>query len=107
MVNAPRRPHRLRSTLLCIRELAAADAVRITMKARNEMAILRPPATFGDVIDVLQDLAVQDWSTTLRSAVTGEPMHVFKPMTRFGLLYLKVVIRLDCVVVSFHEEVEP
>jgi len=33
-------------------------------------------------------------------------MYVFKPMTVFGPLYVKVVLRNDCVVVSFHEEVE-
>ena len=47
-----------------------------------------------------------DWAGRLTSRVTGEPMYVFKPMTLFGLLYLKVVIRTDCIVVSFHEEVE-
>lgn len=33
-------------------------------------------------------------------------MYVFKPTTAFGLLFVKVVIRTDCIVVSFHEEVE-
>lgn len=33
-------------------------------------------------------------------------MYVFKPMTLSGRLYVKVVLRNDCVVVSFHEGVE-
>ena len=41
----------------------------------------------------------------LISNPTGEPTYVFKPLTLFGLLYVKVVLRNDCVVVSFHDEV--
>lgn len=50
--------------------------------------------------------AVVDWAGRLTSRATGELMDVFKPRTVFGLLYVKVVIRTNCIVVSFHEEVE-
>ena len=31
-------------------------------------------------------------------------MYVFKPVVGSMLIYLKVVLRADCIVVSFHEE---
>ena len=81
--------------------------MRVTLKAQNEMAALEPPADIDDVGEILGGLTAADWACRLFSATTGEPMHVFKPMTAFGLLYVKVIVRGDCVVVSFHEEVEP
>lgn len=86
--------------------LAERRAVRITGKAQDEMASLIPPADVDDVLEVLSCLSPAEWVSRLLSHRTGEPMYVFKPATRFGLLYLKVVIRSDCIVVSFHEEVE-
>lgn len=70
------------------------------------MAALEPPAHPDDVMETLEQLGPEDWVGRLTSHSTGEALYVFKPMTLFGLLYVKVVIRNNCVVVSFHEEVE-
>jgi len=70
------------------------------------MGALEPPADIDDVVQVLLELRGPDWCQRLTSEVTGEAMHVFKPITVFGPLYVKVVVRGNCVVVSFHEEVE-
>lgn len=106
MVNGPPIPRYARTALRRIKELAARRAIRITLKAFNEMAALEPAADIDDVVETLERLELDDWAGRLTSRFTGEPMYVFKPFTPFGLLYLKVVIRTDCIVVSFHEEVE-
>ncbi|MBI2565625.1 MAG: hypothetical protein HYV63_01155 [Candidatus Schekmanbacteria bacterium] len=80
--------------------------MRITLKALNEMAALEPPADIDDAMETPWRLELEDWAGRLTSRATGETMYVFKPITPFGPLYLKVVIRTDCIVVSFHEEVE-
>jgi hypothetical protein len=40
----------------------------------------------------------------LESASTGEWMYLFKPSVARTVVYLKVVLRNDCIVVSFHED---
>jgi hypothetical protein len=76
------------------------------MAEMAEMAALDPPAHVDDVMETLEQLEPEDWVGRLTSPVTGDSMYVFKPMTLFGPLYVEVVLRNDCVVVSFHEEVE-
>jgi hypothetical protein len=108
MVNVPPCPRHARIAIQRIHELAERRAVRITLKALNEAAALEPPADIDDVLEVLSDLTAADWRCRIHSVTTGEPMQIFKPLTdAFGLLYVKVIVRRDCVVVSFHEEVEP
>jgi len=53
---------------------------------------------------VLVKLVASEFAERVRSKGTGEWMYVFNP--RFGGLriYLKVILRADCVVISFHEE---
>jgi hypothetical protein len=106
MVNVPPCPRHARIAIRRIRELAEQRAIRITRKAQEEMAALDPAADIDDVLEVLVALAPEDWVCRLISHVTSEALHVFKPMTPFGLLYVKVIVRKDCIVVSFHEELE-
>ncbi len=40
----------------------------------------------------------------LRSSSTGEWMYVFKPNAGAGVTYVKVILRNECIVVSFHED---
>lgn len=79
---------------------------RTALERIEELAALEPPAHPDDVTETLEQLEPEDWVGRLISKPTGEPMYVSKPLTLFGLLYVKVVLRNDCVVVSFHEEVE-
>jgi len=39
-----------------------------------------------------------------RIRLTGEWMYVFKPAVADTVVYLKLVVRTACVVVSFHED---
>ena len=57
-----------------------------------------------DVVSVLAELQVADYHDQIRSHHSGEPMYIFKPWLVEVVVYLKVVLRGDCVVVSFHED---
>ena len=57
-----------------------------------------------DAIDVLAGLTEGDSAGRLRSKVTDERLYVFKPDVGGTVIYIKVILRANCVVVSFHEE---
>ncbi len=57
-----------------------------------------------DACDVLANLTASEFGERLRSKKTGEWMYVFKPKVGEVLVYLKVILRADCIVISFHEE---
>ncbi len=57
-----------------------------------------------DACDVLARLGVEDSAGRLESAWTGEWMYLFKPQLAGVVLYLKLILRNDCLVVSFHED---
>lgn len=59
---------------------------------------------FDDVCDVLCALKLSDFSGRLASRLTGEWLYVFKPEVGGMILYIKLLLRNDCVVVSFHED---
>ncbi|MEJ7731160.1 MAG: hypothetical protein WKG00_18330 [Polyangiaceae bacterium] len=59
-----------------------------------------------DAVDALCALSGADSQGRLRSAATGQWMYVFKPTVGDILLYVKVVLRDDCIVVSFHADEE-
>ena len=94
----------LPKALTRIRELAAARKVLFTLKARRELASFEFGLDEQDACDVLANLAVEDSAGRLESATTGEWMYLFKPQLGGTVLYLKLILRNDCVVVSFHED---
>lgn len=89
-----------------IRELAVAGNVRFTYKALYEIAALELGIDQDDVLLVLQHLESSDCSGRLRSSITNEWLYVFKPKVAATVLYLKVAIRQNCIVVSLHEDEE-
>jgi hypothetical protein len=89
-----------------IHRLVAAGRVRMTLKAVRELALLEFGLDEQDACDVLAALEEEDFARRLASARTGEWLYVFKPRIGGRLLYVKLVVRRDCIVVSFHEEVE-
>lgn len=97
-------PNWLPRVLRRIGELAAAGRVRFTLKAFRELAALSLDA--DDALDVLRALSAADLHGRLRSAASAEWMYVFKPTVGELVLYLKVAVRDDCIVVSFHEDEE-
>ncbi len=85
-----------------VRELAAAGSVRLTLKAVRELVLLELDA--ADAVEVLAALKSADADTRFRSEATDEWLYVFKPRVGTTRVYLKVAVRNDCIVVSFHED---
>jgi len=97
-------PRWLPRLLRHIHELANRGEVQFTLKALRELAALGVGFDAQDACDVLLGLAVDDFAVRLESGATGEWMYVFKPAVAGTIVYLKVVVRTACVVVSFHED---
>ena len=85
-----------------VRELARAGRVLVTLKALRELAAL--DLDVDDAVDVLASLKGADADGRLRSRRTGEWLYVFKPRVGTAVIYLKVAVRSDCILVSFHED---
>jgi hypothetical protein len=84
--------------------LAAERRVRITEKARREVEALDLGLDAEDVCELLAALDEDEFHARLLSTATDEWMYVFRPMVAGVALYVKIVVRADCVVVSFHED---
>jgi hypothetical protein len=87
-----------------IRALARAGRLRLTWKAMTEMAELGGGFDAEDVRDVLVGLVAADLEHRRLSETTREWMYVFKPEVAGVILYVKVILRNECIVVSFHED---
>jgi hypothetical protein len=95
-------PRWLPRILARVRRLAAERRVRFTLKALQELQTLDLDA--DDAVDVLGGLGVRDSAGRLASTATAEWMYVFRPRIGEARLYLKLVVRTDCIVVSCHED---
>lgn len=93
----------LSKALTRVRALAAQRKVWFTLKALRELASLGLGLDVEDACDVLADLAAEDSAGRLVSELTGEWMYVFKPRVAETRVYIKLILRNDCVIVSFHE----
>lgn len=97
-------PRWLPRLLRRIYELAGRGRVRLTLKAARELATLGAGMDVQDACDVLSALTADDFSERLESEHTGEWMHVFNPSVAGMVVYLKVILRAECVVISFPED---
>ncbi|MEK7330558.1 MAG: type II toxin-antitoxin system MqsR family toxin [Candidatus Eisenbacteria bacterium] len=88
-----------------IRTKAQANQVSFTRKAKLEMKALELGLDVTDAGEVLEHLTPADFARRIRSRTTDEWMYVFIPRVAGTLIYVKVILRSECVVVSFHEEV--
>jgi Motility quorum-sensing regulator, toxin of MqsA len=95
-------PRGLAKVLTRIRALAAQDKIRFTLKALRELAALGLDAR--DARETLAALKTADFVKRFVSAATGERLYLFKPRLAETAIYLKLVLRDECVVVSFHED---
>ncbi len=100
-------PSRLSFVSRRIRRLASERKVRFTLKALRELASLELALDPEDACEVLERLTLGDLAECIRSKVTGEWMYVFKPQVAAVDLYIKVILRDECLVVSFHEDGGP
>jgi hypothetical protein len=97
-------PRWLPRLLKHIHELAGRGQVRFTLKALRELAALGSGLDAQDACDVPSALTADDFGQRIESDATGEWMYVFKPAVAGTIVYLKLVVRASCVVVSFHED---
>ncbi len=95
-------PRWLPRVLTRIHALASQGCVRLTYKAYREAVALG--LEVDDVREVVEGLSPTDSAGRFASEVTGEWMYVFKPAVEGLIVYVKIVLREDCVVVSFHED---
>ena len=89
-----------------IHELAARRHIRFTLKAARELAEIGIGLDQEDAAEVIEHLKSTDFAARLVSEYTGEWMYVFKPQIAEVVVYLKLVVRGDCIVVSFHSDEE-
>lgn len=89
-----------------VRRLAAERRVQFTLKALRELAGLDLGLDAEDACNVLAALRRVDLVSRIQSEVTGEWMYVFKPRVEDVVLYLKLILRDECLLVSLHEDEE-
>lgn len=87
-----------------IRQLAQEGQVRFTLKAVRELAQLELGLDETDACEILEGLKNSDFRSRIVSTITPEYLYVFVPKVAGVEIYLKVVLRANCVVISFHED---
>lgn len=97
-------PRWLPRILIRVRQLAAARRVRFTLKARQELGALGLGLDEDDACTIIAALGPTDCAGRVLSETTGEWLYLFKAAVEGIVIYLKIVLRDDCIVVSFHED---
>ena len=85
-----------------VKTIASAGKVRTTQQARHGASSLG--MTFSDMVDVVMSLESTDFyksmTTNLDSKIWQD---VYRPSTKAGLVYLKLTVIEDVLIVSFKE----
>ncbi len=97
-------PPWLPRVLARIHRLAAEGKVRLTAKAAEELKASELGLDERDASNVVHGLRAQESAGRVFSNETSEWLYVFKPWILGTVLYVKLVLRAHCVVVSFHKE---
>lgn len=95
-------PRWLARALARIHAKSAGGLVHVTTKAQAEARALHLGPV--DIADLLANLSIADFDVRFLSDKTAEWMYVFKPSSAGVRLYVKVMLRERCVVVSCHED---
>lgn len=85
-----------------IRQFVASGDVRFTLKAAHELEAMGLDR--HDALDMLARLSPTESWGRLHSDVTAEWLYVFKPTASGHRMYVKLILRERCEVVSFHED---
>lgn len=93
--------------VVTLRAIARARRVRFTLKALEEISDLGLGMEADDVCDVLAGLAPADFAHRVISDAGGEQLLVFKPLLLGVRMYIKLAVRTECVVISFHADPDP
>jgi len=97
-------PQWLARVLVRIRRLAAQGKIVFTGKALEELQVLDLGLDERDATEIIAGLWAKNSAGRVRSPQTGEWLYVFRPRVADLLLYIKLALRSDCVVVSFHQD---
>ena len=97
-------PNWLNAVVGRIRSFAVQGKVRFTLKALRELALLGLDS--GDATAVISGLKCEEYVSRHVSPATQECLYVFKPEIDGVLIYVKLAVRSDCIVISFHEDEE-
>lgn len=87
-----------------IHRLVALGRVRFTLKATEELAALEMGLDEQDALQILSKLVVGDLVGRIESERAPEWLYMFKPEVAGTVLYPKLIVRADCVVISFHDD---
>jgi hypothetical protein len=85
-----------------IHRLAAQGKVQFTEKALRELEALDLGLSEHDGVEVVRSLTARECAGRVFSPETAEWLCVFKPLVAGTALYVKLVLRARCVVISFH-----
>jgi Motility quorum-sensing regulator, toxin of MqsA len=96
------RPRWATRVLAEIHRLVASRLVRFTFKASEELGELALDEE--DALQILAELSGADLVGRLKSVRTPEWLYIFKPEVGGSVLYVKLIVRAECLVVSFHED---
>ena len=96
-----RAPRCLRSWLQQLRRCAADGEIHFTWKAYRELCELG--LADSEALAILATLTAADYVGRVVSPPHGEHLLVFKPTVDGIPLYVKIALRRECMVVSFHE----
>jgi hypothetical protein len=97
-------PRWLLRILATVHQQATTGRIRLTAKARRELDTMGAGLDGNDVREILLGLNTRDFAGRLVSREAQEWMYVFKPKLAGETLYLKLILRGECVVVSIHED---
>lgn len=78
--------------------------VHFTHKALRELALLDVEIDQEDVCEVLSSLKAGESAGRVLAEHTGEWMYVFKPALGGLVVYVKLILRNHCILISFHED---
>lgn len=89
-----------------IRHLALNGNVQFTLKALSELALIEIGLDETDVCEILAELDISDFKGRKLSVITEEYLYVFAQMVGGMEIYMKVIVREYCLVISFHEDLK-
>jgi hypothetical protein len=95
-------PRWLPRALARIHRLAAQGKVQFTEKALRELDALGLGLHESDGVEVVRGLTARECAGRVFSPESAEWLCVFRPLVAGTALYVKLVLRAHCVVISFH-----
>lgn len=97
-------PRWLGEVLKAVHRNARQGSVRVTYKALQEMAALEPSIAPEEARQLIEGLDRASFRHRLRSIRSGEWLYVFRATWCAEPVYIKLLLRTDCTIISFHPE---